>query len=112
MGCSPLRTAGGQGLARPLCALSDVCQVDEENRPIAACISIPLAEAQILHDKRSASFPDIVQTALAYIVSAFAVNLQTLPYILTWDPTWRKQALMYAKRGLVEGEDVPFRSYV
>ncbi|XP_026192482.1 uncharacterized protein LOC34618494 [Cyclospora cayetanensis] len=70
-----------------------VCQVDESFRPIAACISVPYTEAEAVYDERNNAFPHIVERLLTYIIGAFAVNVQTLPYFLTWDPSWRKKAL-------------------
>ncbi|CDJ49429.1 hypothetical protein, conserved [Eimeria brunetti] len=63
--------------------LPDACQVDENYRPIVACISVPFAEVEGFYANRNASFPQAVERVLKYIVSAIAINIQTLPYFLT-----------------------------
>lgn len=72
---------------------ADVCQTDENYRPILACISIPFAEVEGFYASRNVSFSQAVERVLTYIISAIAVNIQTVGYFLTWDPTWRKEAL-------------------
>lgn len=75
---------------------ADVCQVDENYRPILACISIPYAEVEGFYARRNTSLSLAVQRVLTYIISAVAVNIQTLGYFLTWDTTWRQEALRQA----------------
>ncbi|KAL8439593.1 hypothetical protein Efla_003806 [Eimeria flavescens] len=86
---------------------SHVCQVDDEYRPIVVCMSIPHGEAEMLYEKRNTSFPDVVGRLATDIVNSFAVNAQTLPYFLTWDPTWRKQALRRLQTAAATGFPPP-----
>lgn len=102
-GMSPLHS-GRRNVSLPKFSLSvstfcgvnvptEVCQVDDEYRPIAACLTVTHSEARELYQLKEMSFREVVAVILSKIVNAFALNVQMLPYFRSHHPTWKRKAI-------------------